>query len=96
VMHRNPAYWDRAEEFDPFRFESMNSEARPPLCYIPFGAGPRKCLGENLALVEAPLIIANVLQRFVPRLVPGQDVRPQPLFILRPPTTLLMTLQRAQ
>ena len=96
VMHRDPAYWDRAEEFDPLRFEAKNSEGRPPLCYIPFGAGPRKCLGENLALLEAPLIIANVLQRFQPRLVPGQDVRPQPLFILRPPTTLLMTLQRAQ
>jgi cytochrome P450 len=96
VMHRNPAYWEMAEEFDPLRFESSHPEIRPPHAYIPFGVGPRRCLGENLALVEAPLIIANVLQRFELRLIPGQDVRPQPLFILRPPTTLLMNLKRVQ
>jgi cytochrome P450 len=94
VMHRNPAYWRNPEEFDPSRFGAEESAARPQFAYIPFGAGPRKCLGENLALLEAPLIIANVLQRFEPRLVSGQEVRPQPLFILRPPTTLMMTLQR--
>jgi cytochrome P450 len=96
VTHRNPAYWNDPEEFDPRRFEGHRSGAHPQMAYLPFGAGPRKCLGENLALLEAPLVIANVLQRFEPRLVSGQDVRPQPLFILRPPTTLMMTLERVQ
>lgn len=96
VLHRHPDYWRQADSFDPLRFGAEVATDRPQLAFIPFGAGPRKCLGENLAMLEAPLIIANVLQRFVPRLVAGQDVKPQALFILRPPTTLMMSLERVR
>jgi cytochrome P450 len=88
VMHRNPAYWDRAEEFDPPN--TKNSEA-PAKCYIPLGR-PRTP-GENLALLEARS--SSPTSCSVSTETGARQISAA-LFILRPPTTLLMSLQRAQ
>ena len=84
VLHRLPAFWEDPDRFDPERFSPERSGARPKFVYIPFGAGPRQCIGNHFALLEAQLVIATLAQRFRLRLVPGHRVEPWPLITLRP------------
>lgn len=84
VMHRSPRLWDRPEAFDPDRFLPAASEGRPKFAYFPFGSGPRMCIGANLAMMEAPLIVAALLQRFDFSLPPGTTVEASPRISLRP------------
>ncbi len=88
ALHRHPAFWERPECFDPNRFLSGS----PPLAYIPFGAGPRFCIGNEFAMLEAQLITAMVLQNFQLRGIPGRRVEPQPDITLRPRNGLKMSL----
>jgi cytochrome P450 len=92
TLHRHPNFWDNPEEFNPDRFTPAKAAQRHKYAYIPFGGGPRQCIGNTFGLLEASLIIACVAQRFLPRLVPGIDVQPQALFVLRPNRDLLMSL----
>ena len=67
---------------------------RPRFAYYPFGGGPRLCIGNHFALVEAGLVIAAVAQRYSLRLVPGQQIEVEPSVTLRPKHGLMMTLLR--
>jgi cytochrome P450 len=93
VLHRHPAFWEHPDEFDPGRFSSERSIGRHKFAYIPFGAGPRQCIGNNLAMVEAQLILAMVSRKYQMHLLPNQDIRPEPIFILRPNREILMELE---
>lgn len=95
TLHRHPAYWDEAEKFKPERFSLERSAERPRYTYIPFGAGRRQCIGKDLALIEAQVILATLAREFNVRLVPGQDIHPQALFILRPDREVLMLVEAA-
>lgn len=79
VLHRHPAFWPDPSRFDPSRFDGV----RTPAAYLPFGAGPRFCIGHEFAMLEARLIVAMVLQRFRWTLAPGQIVAPLPSLTLR-------------
>lgn len=92
VTHRDPEVWDNPDKFDPDRFSTARSAGRPRFAYFPFGGGPRICIGANFAMMEATFVVAMAAQRFRMRLVPGQDVAPQPMISLRPRNGLLMTL----
>lgn len=94
VTHRHPALWPNPEGFDPLRFTPELEEARPRYAYFPFGGGPRQCIGNGFAMMEAQLITATVLQRFRPWLVPGHPVELGPLITLRPRHGLRMGLER--
>jgi cytochrome P450 len=93
VLHRHPTFWERPAEFDPERFTPAPSPNRPRYAYFPFGGGPRRCIGESFALMEAQLIVAMVAQAYRLHLVPGHPVEPQPLLTLRPRHGVLVTLQ---
>lgn len=93
ALHRHPGFWDDPDRFEPERFAPERSAARSKYAYIPFSIGPRQCIGNSFGLLEASLILACIAQRFDLRLLPGIEVRPQPLFVLRPNRDLLMTLQ---
>ncbi len=93
VIHRHPGFWQEPEVFDPERFAPEASAARHRFAYIPFGAGPRQCIGNYLALLEAQLIIPMVARAYRLHLLPGQDIRPEPIFILRPSREMLMRLE---
>jgi cytochrome P450 len=67
----SPAFWDRPLQFDPDRFLPERSEGRPRFAYLPFGGGPRQCIGNLLAMMEMQIVLAVVLPRFGARLVPG-------------------------
>jgi cytochrome P450 len=93
VLHRHPALWDEPETFDAERFSAERSADRPKFAYLPFGAGPRQCIGNQFALIEAHLIVATLAQRYRLHLVPGHNVEPWPLITLRPRFGMRMTIE---
>jgi cytochrome P450 len=92
TLHRHPDFWDDPLSFDPERFTPERSAGRHRFSYMPFGAGPRQCIGSGFGLMEAGLVIAAISQRYELRLVPGVEVKPQALFVLRPNRDLMMSL----
>jgi cytochrome P450 len=94
VLHRLPAFWEDPEAFDPERFLPERSADRPKFAYLPFGAGPRQCIGNHFALIEMQLIVATLAQRYRLRLVPGHRVEPWALITLRPRFGMPMTIER--
>jgi cytochrome P450 len=91
LLHRHPEFWDKPELFDPDRFAEASAE-RPEFAFMPFGGGPRRCIGERFALFEAQLALATIRQRVSIRLVPDHPVEPEALVTLRPKHGLLATV----
>jgi len=83
VIHRDRRLWDNPEKFDPERFTDDKVEARHKYAYLPFGAGPRKCIGNTFALTETQLILATLLPRYKLTTKPGYKVEPAAEFTLR-------------
>jgi cytochrome P450 len=96
LLHRKPSLWENPDRFDPERFAPERAAARPRFSYLPFGAGPRICIGAAFAMAEAMLIVATIAQRYRLQLKPGHPVEPQGLITLRPRYGLKMLLQRRQ
>jgi cytochrome P450 len=74
IMHRRPAFFPDPERFDPDRWTPERERALPKFAYMPFGGGPRVCIGNGFALMEAHLIVAAVAQRYRLRLRPGHPI----------------------
>jgi len=96
VVHRHRLLWDRPDEFDPTRFLGASREHVHRYAYLPFGAGPRICLGAAFALQEASILLARIVARFTLQLAPG--VQPEPLLriTLRPRGGLPMVIRRRE
>jgi cytochrome P450 len=84
IVHRDPRWWPNPEAFDPDRFEPEAVKARPRFAYFPFGGGPRVCIGNHFAMMEAVLMLAIVVQRFDVELLPFEELRFSPSVTLRP------------
>jgi cytochrome P450 len=93
VTHRHPDLWGNPEGFDPERFSEERSAERPDFAYFPFGGGPRLCIGNNFALMEAQLVLATMVQHFRVELVPGYPIELQPSITLRPRHGILTWLR---
>jgi cytochrome P450 len=93
LTHRHPKYWDDPEKFDPERFTPEGEKSRPKFAYFPFGGGPRICIGNNFAMLEAVTAIAMTARRYGIDLVPGQDIRPKMVGTLRPSRPVIVTLE---
>lgn len=92
VIHRDARWYPEPERFEPERFAPGRVEALANCAWVPFGAGPRACIGAALATLEMVLIVAALAQRVKLSLAPGQgDPEPLPLFSLRPKGGLRMT-----
>ena len=63
ALHRDPALWNHPLVFDSDRFSPQNSDGRDRWQYLPFGAGPRSCIGDHFAMLEATLALATIVQR---------------------------------
>jgi cytochrome P450 len=94
VLHRLPAFWQDPEAFDPERFSPERSADRPKFVYLPFGAGPRQCIGNQFALIETQLSVATFAQAYRLQLVPHHNADPWPLITLRPRFGMPMIIER--
>lgn len=94
VLHRHRSLWDDPERFDPMRFNKEAAEKRPRFSYLPFGGGPRVCIGATLAMTEATLILAVLGQRFRLRLREHQEIKLQTRITLRPKNGMITVLER--
>lgn len=94
VMHRHPHFWSNADSFDPARFESGARKNLHKFAYIPFGGGPRLCIGDRFALYEAQCILALIARRFRLELPSGSQVEMAPLVTLRPRHGLPLQIRR--
>lgn len=92
ALHRHPTFWPDPETFDPSRFAPDAAEGRPRYAYIPFGGGPRLCIGRDFALMEARLVLGVLLQACRLDLPAGLTVDAEPLITLRPKGGLPMHL----
>ncbi len=92
ALHRNEAFWENPDEFDPTRFLPENKEGRHRYAYVPFGGGPRYCIGASFASMEAVIIMAMVTQRYNVDVVTGCPIRLNPFAILRPVPGVEVTL----
>ena len=93
VLHNLPDIWGNPDEFRPERWDPVNAQKIPQGAYFPFGAGPRMCIGMPFAQMETRLLLATILQRYSPRLVPGFPVVLQPRVTLRPKYGMRMILE---
>lgn len=86
--HHSPEHWESPNTFKPERFDKGTKI--PPFAYLPFGGGPRLCIGNHFALMEMQLVIAEMTRRYDFALEPGHEVVPQPLITLRPKNGIWM------
>ena len=93
ALQRDPRFFDDPERFDPERFARGWEDRIPRYAYLPFGGGPRVCIGNGFAMMEARLILATVAQRCQFSLEPHQDVRPIQLVTVRPRGGIRMKLR---
>ena len=92
IMHRDARYYDDPQAFRPERWLYGLAQRLPAGAYFPFGDGPRRCIGQGFALMEAAVVIGTIAQRFRLQLVPRHPVLPEPLVTLRPRHGIRMTL----
>lgn len=84
TLHRHPDFWPDPERFDPERFAPDRSKSRHSYAYLPFAAGPRTCIGAGMAMLEIQLVLAQLLQHFTVRVVPGHPIEPLPVVTYKP------------
>lgn len=92
--HRHPDLWDEPERFDPDRFLPEAEAARDKYAYIPFAGGPRICIGNAFAMLEAKLLLAQIAQRFDVVRATDAPVKMRPVIVLRPRDGLPVRLRR--
>ena len=94
VLHRHRLLWENPDRFEPERFSEENSVGRPRFAYLPFGGGPRICIGATLAMTEASLMLATIAQRCKFRLAPDQKIELYDRITLRPRGGMKMFVDR--
>ena len=100
LSHRDTDYWQDPEQFCPARFDHQHEVSdgdqpvRPPFAYVPFGGGPRNCIGASFAQIEAKVVLARIFQRFDLELVNGAEVRPYMGATLEPRPGVIMRIHR--
>jgi len=93
--HHAPRYWPDPETFDPERFSKANEKLNTPFTHLPFGAGPRGCIGGNYAMLQILMILGALLKTYDLELTPGQTIEPRAMVILRPKHGIRMTFNPA-
>lgn len=93
LLHRHPAYWENPEKFDPERFRPELAESRPKHVYLPFGGGPRMCIGNAFAMMEMQLLLPMIVRRH--RLVedPSFKLSLDPSITLRPREGVMVRIE---
>lgn len=96
VTHRHPEVWRDPEAFDPERWLAGDDPAeRVRFAFLPFGGGPRNCIGGGFAVLEMQMILAVLARRFHLELAPGETRVPDPILTLRPAGGMPLLVRRA-
>ena len=93
--HHAPRYWESPESFAPERFIKGSEKQRTPFTYLPFGGGPRVCIGNQYAMLQILMILSDLLRKYDFQLTPGQTIEARPMVILRPKHGIRMTFTEA-
>jgi len=96
VLHRDPSHYPNPEQFDPERFNEENSKSIGKYAYLPFGGGPRVCVGNSFAMMELQIAVATIAQHYQLELIPNQQIEPEPLVTMRPKYGIHMRLVARQ
>ncbi len=94
VVHRDPRIFANPDHFWPSRWADGLAQRLPKYAYFPFGGGPRLCIGNSFAMMEAVLVLATMAQRFRVKLAPHQTVVPWPSITLRPRDGIQVVLNK--
>ena len=92
--HHARRFWPDPERFDPERFAKTNDKPIQPFTHLPFGGGPRGCIGGNYAMLQILMILSELLRKYDFQLTPGQTIESRPMVILRPKYGIRMTFTR--
>jgi cytochrome P450 len=84
ITHRHPGLWDHVNDYDPSRFIDGRSDALPKFAYVPFGGGPRFCVGATFAMMEGTLLLAAISQRVRVKPLADPPMVPWAMITLRP------------
>ena len=82
-MHHHPGYWSVPDDFDPAHFNAGSDEQRVPFVYLPFGGGPRLCIGSNFALMVMQVVISRLSQSFDFNVPEGYEPKIEPNITIR-------------
>jgi cytochrome P450 len=93
-IHRHPDFWTEPDTFQPERFDAAADATVHRLAWMPFGAGHRTCIGTHFAMMEGPLLLALIAQRYELDLAPYCDVEPEVAVTVRPKHGLKMIVQK--
>jgi len=93
-LHKDERFYPNPDEFRPERFTVENEKARHRYAYLPFGAGPRVCIGNSFAMMEATLLLSTIAQKYTLRLREGYQVEELPQITMSPKDGLPMTLEK--
>ena len=93
--HHAKSRWENVGEFHPERFTKENEKLRTPFTYLPFGGGPRVCIGNQYAMLQILMILSELLRRYDFELVPGQEIEERAMVILRPKNGIKMRFTHA-
>jgi cytochrome P450 len=94
VLHHDSRWWKQPEQFDPERFSAENEPNIPKYAYLPFGGGPRVCIGNHFAMMEAQILLASFVSRYTFSTVPGQDIHPLRMITTVPKDDIRMRVER--
>jgi len=94
LTHHDEEIWSNPDQFDPERFDRLSGEKVPPLSYIPFGGGPRNCIGAAFSQIEGKIVLARILQTFQLQIVQDSKVHPYMGATLEPRPGVMMRVWR--
>jgi len=94
ILHHDPRWWSDPQTFDPTRFSAENEPNIPKYAYLPFGGGPRICIGNHFSLMESQILLALIASRYTLSLIPGAVVEPLRHITTSPKDGLAMRLHR--
>lgn len=94
ITHHDPRWWSNPEQFDPTRFSVENEPNIPKYAYFPFGGGPRICIGNHFALMEAQILLALIASRYTLHLLPNHTVEAVRQITVSPKDGLPMRLEK--
>jgi len=94
--HHSDQYWDEPESFIPQRFSKLNRKNHTNFSYLPFGGGPRGCIGGNYAMLQMLIILCVLLRKFDYELAMNQVIEPHPMIILKPRNGIRMNFSKVR